>query len=39
MLEHFGGLAAIKKAGESDIAAVKGISKRDAEAVYNYFHK
>ncbi|MGI6167929.1 MAG: excinuclease ABC subunit UvrC [Eubacteriales bacterium] len=39
LLEHFGGLAAIKKAGESDIAAVKGISKRDAEAVYNYFHK
>ncbi|HOA84969.1 MAG TPA: helix-hairpin-helix domain-containing protein, partial [Bacillota bacterium] len=39
LLGHFGGLMAIKKAGVDDIAAVKGISKRDAEAVYNYFHK
>lgn len=39
LLVHFGGLAAIKSAELGDIAAVKGISKRDAEAVYNHFRK
>jgi excinuclease ABC subunit C len=39
LLAHFGGLAGVKKAGQDEIKAVKGISERDAAAVYGYFHK
>ena len=39
LLSAFGGLARLKAATESEIAEVKGISKRDAETVYRYFHK
>lgn len=38
LLAAFGGLNAIKTASESEIAAVKGISKTDAKEIYNYFH-
>ena len=38
LLAAFGGLNAIKTATESEIAAVKGISKTDAKEIYNYFH-
>ena len=38
LLSHFGTLAAIKTASTSDISAVKGISQKDAEAVYEFFH-
>ena len=37
LLQAFGSLSAIKKATATDIAAVKGISKTDAEAIYQYF--
>ncbi len=39
LMKHFGTLTAIKKASEADIAEVAGISKTDAENVYNYFRK
>ena len=39
LLSHFGTLAALKAANSAEINAVKGISARDAEAVYGYFHK
>ncbi len=39
LMSHFGTLAAMKKATEADIAEVAGISKTDAENVYNYFKK
>ncbi len=39
LLAHFGGLAGVKKAEQDEIKAVKGISERDAAAVYAYFHK
>lgn len=39
LLKAFGGLGKLKEASESDIAAVKGISQKDAAAVYAYFHK
>ncbi len=38
LLAAFGTLAALKNADESEIAAVKGISERDAESVWRYFH-
>ena len=38
LLSHFGTLAAIKTASTSDISAVKVISQKDAEAVYEFFH-
>lgn len=38
LLAAFGGINAIKTASESEIAAVKGISKTDAKEIYNYFH-
>ena len=37
LLQAFGSLSAIKKATATDIATVKGISKTDAEAIYQYF--
>ncbi len=39
LLTHFGGLAAIKRAGIDELYGVKGLSERDAGAVYDYFHK
>ena len=39
LLKHFGGLAAIKKADTDRLASVYGISKKDATAIYDYFHK
>ncbi len=39
LLTHFGGLEAVKKAGIDELSAVKGISGKDAKAVYAHFHK
>lgn len=39
LLSHFGSLTALKNASEADIAEVNGISKTDAENIYNYFKK
>jgi ERCC4-type nuclease len=33
-----GGLAAVKQADEATLAAVSGISRSDAAAIYAYFH-
>jgi excinuclease ABC subunit C len=38
LLGALGGLGAIKQASVEQLAAVKGISARDAQAVYDYFH-
>ena len=38
LLSHFGTLSALKSAGVGEIEKVKGLGKRDAEAVYAYFH-
>ncbi|MBQ9760081.1 MAG: excinuclease ABC subunit UvrC [Clostridia bacterium] len=38
LLAAFGGMGAIKNATEEEIAAVRGISVRDAKAVWQYFH-
>jgi excinuclease ABC subunit C len=38
LLTALGGLGAIKQASVQQLAAVKGIGKRDAQAVYEYFH-
>lgn len=38
LLTALGGLGAIKQASVEQLAAVKGISERDAKAVYEYFH-
>lgn len=39
LLLHFKSLAAVKTAGLEELGAVKGISQRDAENIYDYFHK
>jgi len=39
LLSAFGSLRALAAAGKDEIAAVRGISKRDAEAVENHFAK
>ena len=39
LLSHFGTLAALREAEREQIEKVKGISERDAERVYEYFHK
>ena len=39
LLSAFGGMGAVKKASREALAAVRGISERDAEAVWQYFHK
>ena len=39
LLGHFGTLARLKAAGEEEIAAVKGVSEADAQAVYAYFRR
>ena len=38
LLKAFGGLGKLKKAGLTEISAVKGISAKDATAVYQHFH-
>jgi excinuclease ABC subunit C len=38
LLAAMGGLAAVKGADEATLAAVKGISQKDAAAIYAYFH-
>lgn len=38
LLAHFGGITAIKEASADEISAVKGITKRDAESIVNYYH-
>ena len=39
LLTAFGGPTRLRAAAEDDIAAVRGISPRDAAAVYRHFHK
>lgn len=39
LLSHFGSLTALKNASEAEISEVSGISKSDAENVYNYFRQ
>jgi len=38
LLQHFGGLAKVKSASLEDLQAVKGISQKLAQKVYEYFH-
>ena len=38
LLQQFGGLQAVKRAGVDDLSRVKGISLRLAENIYEYFH-
>jgi excinuclease ABC subunit C len=38
LLRYFGSLKALKEAAKEEIAAVKGISAKDAETVYNALH-
>lgn len=39
ILAAFGGLAAVKTASAEEIGAVKGISQKDADAIYRHYHK
>ena len=39
LLKQLGGLAAVKSATVDELAAVKGISRRDAQNIFEYFHK
>ncbi len=38
LLKHFKSVGAIKEASEEELAAVKGVDKRSAKAVYDFFH-
>ena len=38
LLSHFGTIKAIKAASVEEIAAAKGISQKNAEDIYNYYH-
>jgi excinuclease ABC subunit C len=38
LLNHFGSAKAVSRAGLDDLAAVPGISRAMAEAIYNHFH-
>lgn len=38
LLTYFGGLSAVRLASREDLASVGGISKKDADNVYEYFH-
>lgn len=39
LLKHFGSVENIKKAGEDDLIAVKGIGSKTAKLIYNYLHQ
>lgn len=39
LLKHFKTLSAVKKADIKELEAVKGISRRDAEAIFHHFNK
>lgn len=39
LFQAFGTISAIKKASLGDLAAVKGMNKKTAQAVYNFFHQ
>lgn len=39
LLKHFKTIAAIKNAQVSELAAVEGISSKNAEDIYNFYHK
>ncbi len=39
LLRYFGSVEELKKAGVSEIGKVPGITKKDADAVYMFFHK
>lgn len=39
LLKHFGSLAAIRKASIEELSTAKGISKANAEKIYEHFHK
>jgi excinuclease ABC subunit C len=38
LLKHFGDIKKIKKASVDEIANVKGLNKKVAKSIYNYFH-
>lgn len=38
LLRELGGLAAVKRASEEELSAIKGISKSDAANIFEYFH-
>lgn len=39
LLSAFGGIRAVREATQDELAGVKGISQKDALAVYDYFHR
>lgn len=39
LLEHFGSIPAIKNASVDDIIAVRGIDKKSAQVVFDFFKK
>ena len=39
LLESFGTIKAVSEASVENLAAVKGISEKDAEAIYGFFHE
>jgi excinuclease ABC subunit C len=39
LLKHFGTLGAVREAGVDLLATAKGVSQKDAEAVYRYYHE
>ncbi len=38
LLSAFGGITAVKRASVEELARVKGISRKDAQAIYAYYH-
>ena len=38
LLAHFGTIKAVENASEEELKEAKGISEKDAKAIYNYFH-
>ena len=38
LLAHFGGISAIKNASLDELKAVKGVSKSDAQSIFDYYH-
>jgi excinuclease ABC subunit C len=39
LLKHFGTLGAVREASVDLLATAKGVSQKDAEAVYRYYHE